>query len=62
VITFLTAVALAIAVEGLIYFAFPEQMKRILAAVQELPPATIRVAGFTCAAGGLILLWLLRGF
>lgn len=59
--TFVTALALAIAIEGLLYAAFPEQMKRALAAIQAMPASTIRVAGLACAAAGLVLLWFIRG-
>jgi uncharacterized protein YjeT (DUF2065 family) len=61
VTTFFTALALAITVEGLIYAAFPEQMKRALAAVQAMPASTIRAVALACAAAGLVLLWFIRG-
>jgi hypothetical protein len=57
----LSALALAIVIEGLVYAAFPEQMKRMLAAVQALPASTIRAAALACAAVGLVLLWGIRG-
>lgn len=56
-----SALALAIIIEGLLYAAFPEQMKRMLAAVQTLPASTIRVVALACAAVGLVLLWFIRG-
>jgi uncharacterized protein YjeT (DUF2065 family) len=58
---FLSAIALAIVIEGLIYAAFPEQMKRMLASVQSLPASTIRAVALACAAAGLVLLWGIRG-
>jgi uncharacterized protein YjeT (DUF2065 family) len=57
----LTALALAIVIEGLIYAAFPEQMKRALAVVQSAPASTIRAIALACAAAGLVLLWFIRG-
>jgi uncharacterized protein len=58
---FFAALALAILIEGLVYAAFPEQMKRALAAVQSQPASTIRAVALTCAAAGLVLLWFIRG-
>jgi uncharacterized protein YjeT (DUF2065 family) len=55
-----SALALAVVIEGLIYAAFPEQMKRALASIQELPASTIRAAALACAVAGLVLLWLIR--
>ncbi|MHB1103281.1 MAG: DUF2065 domain-containing protein [Devosia sp.] len=57
----ISALALAIVIEGLLYAAFPEQMKRMLASVQALPASTIRAVALTCAAVGLVLLWFIRG-
>lgn len=56
-IEFLSALGLALVLEGLAYAAFPEQMKQMLAKVQALPASTIRAAGLACAAAGLVLLW-----
>lgn len=59
---FLTALALAIVIEGIVYAAFPDQMKRALALLLETPSSTMRVTALTIAAGGFILLWLVRSF
>jgi uncharacterized protein YjeT (DUF2065 family) len=56
-----SALALAIVIEGLLYAAFPEQMKRALASIQALPASTIRAGALACAAAGLVLLWFIRG-
>lgn len=58
---FLAALALAIVIEGLLYAAFPEQMKSMLARLMALPASTIRAAALACAAAGLVLLWFIRG-
>jgi hypothetical protein len=58
---FFSALALAIIIEGLLYAAFPEQMKRVLASVQSMPASTIRAVALACAAVGLVLLWIVRG-
>ena len=60
-IDFVAALGLAIVLEGLLYAAFPDQMKRALRAMLEMPNSTIRVVALTCAAVGLIILWFVRG-
>ena len=58
---FLAALGLAIVIEGLIYAAFPEQMKKWFAIFNALPVVRIRAAALACAAVGLGLLWMVRG-
>jgi uncharacterized protein YjeT (DUF2065 family) len=58
---FLAALALAIVIEGLLYAAFPEQMKKVLASIQSMPASTIRAVALACASLGLLLLWFARG-
>lgn len=58
---FIAALALAMVLEGLLYAAFPEQMKRALLALLETPPSTIRVVALTIATVGLIVLFMVRG-
>jgi uncharacterized protein YjeT (DUF2065 family) len=58
---FFAALALAVIIEGLVYAAFPEQMKRALATIQATPASTIRAVALACAGGGLVLLWFIRG-
>ena len=55
------ALALAVVLEGLLYAAFPEQMKRAIASVLEQPTSTIRAVALACAGAGLVLLWFIRG-
>ncbi len=57
----LSAVCLAIVIEGLAYAAFPEQMKKMLASIQAMPASTIRAVALACAAVALVLLWFIRG-
>ncbi len=57
----LSAVALAIVIEGLAYAAFPEQMKKMLASILSMPASSIRAAALACAGVGLVLLWFVRG-
>ncbi|MDR3471522.1 MAG: DUF2065 domain-containing protein [Devosia sp.] len=58
---FLAALALALMIEGLVYAAFPDQVKKWLAQLVTQPTARIRAGALACAAVGLILLWVVRG-
>ncbi len=57
----ITALGLAITIEGIAYALFPEGMKKIMAQVLTLPSGNIRVAGLAAAAAGIFILWLVRG-
>ncbi|WP_421951543.1 DUF2065 domain-containing protein [Pelagibacterium sp.] len=54
------ALALAIVIEGLLYAAFPEQMKRMIAQVLTMPSPQLRLAALGMAGAGLVLLALVR--
>lgn len=55
------AMALALVLEGLVYAAFPEQMKGLLKAVMATPANSLRFSGLGLAGVGLLVLWLIRG-
>ncbi|AVX03989.1 DUF2065 domain-containing protein [Maritalea myrionectae] len=54
------ALALAMCLEGLLYAAFPQQMKRAIALMLATPEAQIRVIGLTTAIIGFIVVFWLR--
>lgn len=56
----LTALALAIALEGALYALFPDGMKRLLEQVRELPPSLLRLTGLLACATGVLAVWLIR--
>jgi uncharacterized protein YjeT (DUF2065 family) len=56
----LTAFGLVLVIEGLLYAAFPEPMKRMVVAVLELPASTLRAGGLAAACVGLVIVWLVR--
>lgn len=57
---FLTAVALAIAIEGAAYALFPDAMKRMMARVLAQPTSMLRTAGLIAAAVGVGIVWAIR--
>ncbi len=56
----LTALALALAIEGAIYALFPEAMKRFMVQVLDQPTAALRIAGIAAAVLGVGFVWLIR--
>ena len=56
-----TALALVLVIEGLLYAAFPEQMKRLVAKVLSLPAGALRAGGLVAAVVGVAAMWFLRG-
>ncbi|MCG8596358.1 MAG: DUF2065 domain-containing protein [Kiloniellales bacterium] len=58
---FLTALALVLVIEGLVWAVFPDQIRRALGRLAELPPEILRGGGLAAAALGTFCVWLLRG-
>ena len=56
----LTALALVLVIEGLLYAVLPEQMKRMIVAIMAVPAGTLRVAGLAAAVVGVGIVWLIR--
>jgi uncharacterized protein YjeT (DUF2065 family) len=58
---FLTALALVLVIEGVLYAAFPNAMRRAVEAVLEMDERHIRTTGLVVAVLGLGGVWLIRG-
>ena len=56
----LTAIALAIALEGALYALFPEAMKKFMLQILDQPDTALRRAGLTAVIAGVALGWLVR--
>ncbi len=56
--TFFIGVGIALAIEGMLYAAFPEQIKRMMRVALERPSATLRTFGLAALAAGLAVIWL----
>jgi uncharacterized protein YjeT (DUF2065 family) len=56
----LTAIALAIALEGALYAIFPEAMKKFMVQVLDQPDIALRRAGMTAVVAGVACIWLIR--
>ena len=57
---FLTAIALAIALEGALYAFFPAVMKKFMVQVLDQPDNALRGAGMVAVITGLVCVWLVR--
>ena len=57
----ITALGLAIAIEGALYALFPDGMKKMMTAALGLPQSNIRIAGLVAAVIGVGIVWLVRG-
>ena len=57
----LTGLALVFVIEGLILAIFPDRLRWLLERMAEVPPEALRFAGLVSAAGGVFVVWLLRG-
>jgi uncharacterized protein YjeT (DUF2065 family) len=54
------ALALALVLEGLLYAAFPDQMKRMLEQMLTMQSSQLRMGALVVAGVGLLLLTLVR--
>lgn len=57
----ITALGLALAIEGVAYALFPDGMRKMIAQVMEQPNSVIRTAGIIAAVAGVVIVWLVRG-
>jgi uncharacterized protein YjeT (DUF2065 family) len=58
---FVVALGLVFMIEGLLFAAFPDAVKRGLSAVLETPVNMLRIIGIVSAIVGLVAIWLVRG-
>jgi len=53
--------ALALVIEGIVYAAFPDHAKKMMAQFLTLPSSALRTGGLIALAIGVFLVWLMRG-
>lgn len=56
----ITALGLAVAIEGLLYALFPDAMKKMMLQVLAQPQSNLRTAGLVAAIAGVGIVWLIR--
>ena len=57
---FLTALALILVIEGIVYALCPELMRRLAARTMHTPAPALRIGGLIAAFLGVIIVWVLR--
>ena len=57
----LVAIGLILVIEGCLLALFPDGMKRMMVAMQQVPAEILRRAGLIAAVIGVALVWLIRG-
>lgn len=60
-IDLMTALALAVAIEGIAYALFPDAMKRMMVSVLQQPSTNLRTAGLVAAVLAVLVVWMIRG-
>ncbi|MHC5306964.1 DUF2065 domain-containing protein [Bartonella sp. LJL80] len=55
---FLTAIGLALFIEGLVYGGFPSVVKKMMAQALAMPDRNLRLFGFVFMFLGLAVIWL----
>lgn len=58
---FLVAIGLVLVLEGLVYAAFPDLMKRMIFEVLTLPSSSLRTGGVLAMLIGVVIVYLIRG-
>jgi hypothetical protein len=61
VIELLSALGLAIALEGVLYAAFPGPMRKALLSLATISDQALRGGGLAALALGVFIVWLVRG-
>lgn len=57
---FLAALALLLVVEGVVPFANPQALRRMLATMSQLDDQSLRIAGLVSMVMGVVLLYIVR--
>ncbi len=56
-----TAIALVLVIEGVLWAASPDAMKRAAAYAQQAENGLLRRVGLAAAAAGVAVVWMIRG-
>jgi uncharacterized protein YjeT (DUF2065 family) len=55
------ALGLALAIEGLLFAAFPDAVKRAMVEAAQTPSDRMRIVGIGSAVIGVVIVWVVRG-
>ena len=59
---FLSVLGLALVIEGLPYFVFPDRMKSLLAKLPAFPARSLRIFGIASISAGLLLIYISQNY
>lgn len=54
-------IAIALAIEGVLYALFPDQMKAMMAQLITAPSSSLRTGGLIALAVSVFIVWMVRG-
>jgi uncharacterized protein len=55
------ALGLALAIEGILFAAFPDAVKRAMQDAAQTPAERMRIVGIGSAVIGVVIVWVVRG-
>ena len=55
------ALGLALAIEGILFAAFPDAVKRAMVDAAQTPTERMRMVGIVSAVIGVVIVWVVRG-
>jgi uncharacterized protein YjeT (DUF2065 family) len=55
------ALGLALAIEGILFAAFPDAVKRAMQDAAQTPTERMRIVGIGSAVIGVVIVWVVRG-
>ena len=58
---FIVGLGLVFVIEGVLFAAFPQPVKRAVSSVLQAPDSVLRATGLLSALIGLLTIWLVRG-
>ncbi len=58
----LVGIGLVLVIEGLLWAVWPQVVTRLLQIASQTPGNTLRVAGLSSMAIGVLIIWLVRGW
>ncbi len=59
--TLVVALGLVLVIEGTLWALAPGIGRKFLEATADMPETSLRLAGATAVAGGVLLIWIVRG-
>ncbi len=57
----LVGIGMVLVIEGLLYAAFPDSIRRMAEMARQIPDSTLRIGGVSALALGVLIVWLVRG-